>query len=176
MRRAAASAGLDEVTPHQLRHTFATALVNSGCSLQALMALLGHQSARMSLRYGRLFDTTVRADYQRALELAKSRLGPVLPEQRTTLPLTDITPGDWRDAPLIKRLAAVIACAPRLKVSAPTPTSANTAPTSAVTTASLPCSARNAPTPPPWPPTPSSADGPTKPPATASSSNGSTRS
>jgi hypothetical protein len=26
----------------------------------------------------------------------------VLPEQRTTLPLTDITPGDWRDAPLIK--------------------------------------------------------------------------
>ena len=70
------------------------------------MALLGHQSARMSLRYGRLFDTTVRADYQRALELAKSRLGPVLPEQRTTLPLTDITPGDWRDAPLIKaRLA-----------------------------------------------------------------------
>ena len=62
------------------------------------MALLGHQSARMSLRYGRLFDTTVRADYQRALELAKSRLGPVLPEQRTTLPLTDITPGDWRRA------------------------------------------------------------------------------
>ena len=106
LRRAAASAGLDEVTPHQLRHTFATALVNAGCSLQALMALLGHQSARMSLRYGRLFDTTVRADYQRALELAKSRLGPVLPKQRTTLPLTDITPGDWRDAPLIKaRLA-----------------------------------------------------------------------
>ena len=30
------------VTPHQLRHTYATALVNAGCSLQALMALLGH--------------------------------------------------------------------------------------------------------------------------------------
>ena len=36
--RAAARAGLGQVTPHQLRHTYATALVNSGCSLQSLMA------------------------------------------------------------------------------------------------------------------------------------------
>ena len=35
------------------------------------MALLGHVSAEMSLRYGRLFDTTVRAEYERALDLAK---------------------------------------------------------------------------------------------------------
>jgi len=107
LARAAAEAGLDGATPHQLRHTYATALVNSGVSLQALMALLGHVSAEMSLRYGRLFDATVRADYEKALTLAKSRLGPVLPE-RTTLPLTDITGGqaDWQQAPLIKaRLA-----------------------------------------------------------------------
>ena len=32
--------------PHQLRHTCATALINAGCSLQALMALLGHTSRR----------------------------------------------------------------------------------------------------------------------------------
>ena len=62
LRRAAAAAGLSETTPHQLRHTYATALINSGVSLQALMALLGHQSANMSLRYARLFDATVRAD------------------------------------------------------------------------------------------------------------------
>jgi Phage integrase family len=43
-----------DITPHQLRHTYATALVNAGVSLQALMALLGHTSAEMSLRYGRL--------------------------------------------------------------------------------------------------------------------------
>ena len=57
----------------------------------------------MSLRYGRLFDTTVRADYEKALTLAKSRLGPVLPE-RSPLPLTDITGGQtrWQDAELIK--------------------------------------------------------------------------
>ncbi|HWO63306.1 MAG TPA: tyrosine-type recombinase/integrase, partial [Umezawaea sp.] len=43
--RAAETAGLDHITPHQLRHTYATALVNAGVSLQALMALLGHMSA-----------------------------------------------------------------------------------------------------------------------------------
>jgi hypothetical protein len=87
--------------PHQLRHTYATALVNAGVSLQALMALLGHSSAEMSLRYGRLFDQTVRADYERALALAKERLGPVLPGAPTHTP-----DGEWRELPLIKsRLA-----------------------------------------------------------------------
>lgn len=81
--------------------TYATALVNSGVSLQALMALLGHQSANMSLRYGRLFDRTVRDDYERALSLAKSRLGGMLPEA-TPVALDS----GWREVPLIKaRLA-----------------------------------------------------------------------
>jgi len=101
LRRAAAAAGIGPVTPHQLRHTYATALVNAGVSLQALMALLGHVSATMSLRYGRLFDATVRADYERALALAKQRMGPVLPEATPVQLETD-----WRQAPLIKaRLA-----------------------------------------------------------------------
>jgi integrase len=103
LNRAAEVAGIGHVNPHQLRHTFATAMVNAGVSLQALMALLGHVSAEMSLRYGRLFDTTVRAEYERALELAKSRLGE-LPNGRTRIPVTG--DGDWRDAPAIKaRLA-----------------------------------------------------------------------
>jgi site-specific recombinase XerD len=106
LRRAAAEAGLDGVVPHQLRHTYATALVNAGCSLQALMTLLGHVSAEMSLRYGRLFDATIRDEYTRALALAKARLGPVLPGERTQLPLAAVTDGNWRDAPLVKaRLA-----------------------------------------------------------------------
>jgi integrase len=50
LARAAHAAGLGHATPHQLRHTYATALVNAGVSLQALMALLGHTSATMSLR------------------------------------------------------------------------------------------------------------------------------
>jgi integrase len=100
--RAAHVAGLDHITPHQLRHTYATALVNAGVSLQALMALLGHMSAEMSLRYGRLFDTTVRAEYERALELAKQQAGTPA-TGRISLPLADITGGaDWKTTPLLK--------------------------------------------------------------------------
>src|SRR5271157_3783395 len=106
LRRAAAEAGLDGVVPHQLRHTYATALVNAGVSLQSLMALLGHVSAEMSLRYGRLFDSTVRTEYERALAAAKAHLGtlPTEPPQgRTQLPIVD---GDWKHAPAVKaRLA-----------------------------------------------------------------------
>lgn len=105
LARAAEAAGLPHITPHQLRHTYATALVNAGCSLQALMELLGHVSAAMSLRYGKLFDHTVRADYERALQQAKAQLEPL--PGATSLPLTQITgQTDWRQTPLIKaRLA-----------------------------------------------------------------------
>jgi integrase len=121
LARTAHAANLDKITPHALRHTYATALVNAGVSLQALMQLLGHVSAAMSLRYGRLFDTTVRAEYERALTQAKAALaaapptglpatdptwdGP--PTTGAPLPLVDITGGaDWRDTPTIKsRLA-----------------------------------------------------------------------
>ncbi|MGK0722709.1 tyrosine-type recombinase/integrase [Leucobacter sp. W1478] len=101
------TAGLGHVTSHQLRHTYATALVNAGVSLQALMALLGHQSAEMSLRYGRLFDATVRTEYERALDLAKQNIPNTMTPGdtagRTQLPLTVITGGrDWKDTPLLK--------------------------------------------------------------------------
>lgn len=101
LARAATIVGIEGVTPHVLRHTYATALVNAGCSLQSLMALLGHVSAEMSLRYGRLFDDTVRTEYERALSQAKGRMGGVLP---AVAPVELHT--DWREAPAIKaRLA-----------------------------------------------------------------------
>jgi integrase len=101
LARVGEAAGISHATPHVLRHTYATALVNAGCSLQSLMALLGHVSAEMSLRYGRLFDDTVRTEYERALNLAKERMGGVLP---SPAPIELHT--DWRRAPAIKaRLA-----------------------------------------------------------------------
>jgi hypothetical protein len=59
----------------------------------------------MSLRYAHLFDSTVRTEYERALNLAKSQIGPVS-SGRTALPLVDVTGGDWKNTPAIKsRLA-----------------------------------------------------------------------
>jgi integrase len=106
LARSGEVAGIGHVTPHTLRHTYATALVNAGVSLQAIMALLGHVSAAMSLRYARLFDSTVRAEYERALELAKSKIvgAEPLAGGRTLLPV--VQEGKWREAPAIKaRLA-----------------------------------------------------------------------
>ena len=104
--RAAVSAGLGHVTTHQLRHTYATALINAGVTLQALMSLLGHVSAEMSLRYASLFDSTVRTEYERALDLAKTRIGTTTGTGRNLLPITSITSGNWRETPTIKsRLA-----------------------------------------------------------------------
>jgi integrase len=108
LARACETAGLPKATPHQLRHSWATALINAGCSLQALMVMLGHTSAAMSLRYARLFDSTVRADYERAIAQAKTILTVPSPGGQAMLPVTDITGGngDWKDTPLIKsRLA-----------------------------------------------------------------------
>ena len=61
------------VTPHQLRHTYGTSLVNAGMSLQALMALMGHVSAEMTLRYASLASPTVRAAYEAAMSKVRSR-------------------------------------------------------------------------------------------------------
>jgi integrase len=55
------------VTCHQLRHTWATALANAGMSLQALMALLGHVTPQMTIRYATLASPTLRAAYDEAM-------------------------------------------------------------------------------------------------------------
>ena len=80
LEQAVAAAGLRgpdgaplRVTPHQLRHTYGTELVNAGMSLQALMALLGHVSAEMTLRYASLASPTVRAAYEQAMTKFRSR-------------------------------------------------------------------------------------------------------
>ena len=72
LEQAVAAAGLRgpdhaplRVTPHQLRHTYGTSLVNAGMSLQALMALLGHVSAEMTLRYASLASPTVLPSFTR---------------------------------------------------------------------------------------------------------------
>ena len=61
--KAARTAGVGRVTPHQLRHTLATQAINRGMSLEAIAALLGHRSMRMTMVYARIADRTVADEY-----------------------------------------------------------------------------------------------------------------
>lgn len=58
---------LHKITPHRLRHTYATELLNAGMSLVGLMKLLGHRSVRMTLRYADITQETVGKEYYEAL-------------------------------------------------------------------------------------------------------------
>ena len=55
------------VTPHRLRHTLATRLINQGMSLESLRKLMGHRYLRATQHYARIHDATVRAQFQAAM-------------------------------------------------------------------------------------------------------------
>ena len=56
-----------KVTPHQLRHTCATQLLNAGCRIVSIQRLLGHRRIDSTLIYARVHDQTVSADYYAAM-------------------------------------------------------------------------------------------------------------
>jgi integrase/recombinase XerD len=64
-------AGLDhkDYTMHQLRHTFATDLLNAGMRLECLQPLLGHSTLEMTRRYARLSDKSRENEYFRAMSI-----------------------------------------------------------------------------------------------------------
>lgn len=64
---ATTQAGIAHVHPHQLRHTYATRLANAGMSIEALMAVLGHVTPEMTLRYAHLASHTIRTAYDAAI-------------------------------------------------------------------------------------------------------------
>ena len=102
-------------TPHQLRHTYATSLINAGMSLQALMALLGHVSAEMTLRYASLASPAIRAAYEEAMSKARARI--MLPIAPVGQP---IIPGrvDWLRAEMLKTRVAHGYCSRQLAAEA----------------------------------------------------------
>jgi integrase/recombinase XerD len=63
LNRIAKAAGIGHVHPHQLRHTLATQAINRGMSLEAIAAMLGHKTLRMTLVYARVADQTVADAY-----------------------------------------------------------------------------------------------------------------
>lgn len=51
------AAGLPDLRMHDLRHTFASFLVNGGCSLYEVQRLLGHTTSKTTQRYAHLSQT-----------------------------------------------------------------------------------------------------------------------
>jgi integrase/recombinase XerD len=68
VHRIAKVAGIGHVHPHQLRHTLATQAINRGMSLEAIAALLGHNTLRMTLVYARIADRSVAEAYDKVTD------------------------------------------------------------------------------------------------------------
>jgi site-specific recombinase XerD len=110
---AIAAAGLTDptgvplrITPHQLRHTYATELANAGMSLQALMALLGHVTSEMTIRYAHLAPSTLNTAYENAVAGRRPQL-PIAPPARPIVP-DRIT---WLNTEMIKTRLGTGYCA-----------------------------------------------------------------
>jgi integrase/recombinase XerD len=68
------------ITPHQLRHSCATLLLNAGAPVLSVQSLLGHEKLDTTLGYARLYDGTIAADYYRAMSQVERLFH--LPESR----------------------------------------------------------------------------------------------
>jgi len=63
-----------KVTPHQLRHSFATSLLNHGASIADVSELLGHKSMATTQIYTKLGSTLKRENYLKSHPLCKGEL------------------------------------------------------------------------------------------------------
>ncbi len=74
------AAGLADVRIHDLRHSFASFLVNAGCSLYEVQKILGHASVVMTQRYSHLSqESLLRAVSHAAPYLSKQASGAAVP-------------------------------------------------------------------------------------------------
>ncbi len=60
LRRACKKAGITEFRFHDLRHTFASQLVQLGVDLYTVQRLMGHKDGRMTQRYAHLSQEKLR--------------------------------------------------------------------------------------------------------------------
>jgi site-specific recombinase XerD len=84
------------VTPHRLRHTFASEMVRLGVSLPALMRILGHKDIRMTMRYMEVTQPDLQQEFHAAREnTAQPHRVPVLHRPQA---LTGADPAGIRQA------------------------------------------------------------------------------
>src|SRR5207244_1315158 len=74
LQQAAKRAGcFTHVTPHRLRHSYATEMLRLGVSLPALMRLLGHKKIDMTLRYVQVTQQDLQREFHQARQNAAQR-------------------------------------------------------------------------------------------------------
>ena len=71
------AAGEIKVTPHRLRHTLATRLLNAGMKITRIQKILGHDNLNTTMIYARVLDKTVEADYRQAMAKIETRQMPL---------------------------------------------------------------------------------------------------
>jgi integrase/recombinase XerD len=88
--------GIPGISPHRLRHTLATLLINQGMPITSLQKFLGHQDINDTLVYAKVHNETVRQQFNVAMKqieaLATTAPEPVILEEIDvkSVPLPDI--------------------------------------------------------------------------------------
>ena len=82
-------AGIPDVTPHRLRHTLATLLINEGMPIESLQKFLGHKDINVTLVYAKVHNETVRRQFAQAMKkievFATTASKPVILEELDTI-------------------------------------------------------------------------------------------
>ena len=71
------AAGQITVSPHRLRHTLATRLLNIGMDVTRIQKLLGHDHLQTTMLYARVLDKTLETDYRQSMDKIEAGLIPL---------------------------------------------------------------------------------------------------
>ena len=75
VKNALASTGLEKRSPHVLRHSFASAMLNDGAEINSVKELLGHQNLSATQIYTHITISELKHDYQQAHPRATKKGG-----------------------------------------------------------------------------------------------------